>query len=197
MGNKTKVKLEDNIEVLKQDKDIISQKSNKLNVEEDNKKTSVEEIDSESLDTETKALIEKLQRDVEEYICVAKKIKAEFDNYRKRNESIIEKSKDEATDKVILDFIEVKDSIDAALMMIKDETSQKGVELINKQFVKVLEKYEIEEINPLNQPFNPELHDAIMQEENESKSGLVTQVFKKGYLKNKKVIRYATVKVAA
>jgi molecular chaperone GrpE len=80
--------------------------------------------------------------------------------------------------------------------MIKDETSQKGVELIKKQFTTILDKYEVEEINPINKPFNPELHDAIMQEENENQSGYVTQVFKKGYLKNKKVIRYAIVKVA-
>lgn len=161
-------------------------KLDSLNIETDDSKT----------DADNKNFIEKLQNEIEDYICVAKRIKAEFDNYRKRNENIIEKTKEDAIDKVILDFIEVNDSIDAALSMIKDETSQKGVELIKKQFTTILDKYEVEEINPINKPFNPELHDAIMQEENENQSGYVTQVFKKGYLKNKKVIRYAIVKVA-
>lgn len=142
-------------------------------------------------------VIERLESEINDYICVAQRIKAEFDNYRKRNDCLTEKVKENASEMVILDFLDILDSFDSALNLIEDEKSKAGVELILKQFQSVLRKYNVEEINPLDKPFDPELHNAIMPEKVEGKEGIVVQVLKKGYLRNKKVIRHAMVKVGA
>lgn len=86
--------------------------------------------------------------------------------------------------------------MEIALAMITDENTAKGVNLIYKQFMTVLEKYKVTEIPALNEDFNPEFHNAVMQVEDEENAGKVVEVLQKGYIREGKVLRYSMVKVA-
>ena len=74
----------------------------------------------------------------------------------------------------------------------------KGMEMVTKQFLDILGKLGIEEIEALDQPFDPTYHDAVMQveAENEDQRNKVVEVLLKGYKSKDKVIRYSMVKVA-
>ena len=88
------------------------------------------------------------------------------------------------------------DSVEIALVMISDEATKKGVELIKKQFVDLFSEYGVTEIDALGKEFDPAFHNAVMQVEDPENAGKVVEVIRKGYIRNGKVIRYAMVKVA-
>lgn len=128
-----------------------------------------------------------------------KRLAAEYDNYRKR--SI--KEKDEIYDICVADitdkFLPVLDNLDLALAnskSAKDEV-QKGIEMIHKQFIDTLTKLDVKEINSLGEEFDPNLHDAVMTvDDPEKQSGIIVDVFKKGYIYKDRVVRHSMVKVA-
>lgn len=123
---------------------------------------------------------------------------AEFDNFKKRTA----KEKDEiytfAKSNCVETILGVIDNFERALSTeCADETFKKGVEMIFNQFKDTLTKLGVEEIEALNQPFNPELHNAVNQVEDENfGENTVCQVFQKGYKIGDKVIRHSMVVVA-
>ncbi len=122
---------------------------------------------------------------------------AEFDNYKKRNAKLWADAFNEGVASVILKILPVGDNLDWALTLGLDEKTAEGIKGVRKKFDDVLNSLEIEEINPLGKPFDPNEAEAVMQvpaEEGEE-SDTVKQVFQKGYKKGEKIIRYATVSV--
>ncbi len=122
---------------------------------------------------------------------------AEFDNYKKRNAKLWSDAFNEGVASVILKILPVGDNLDWALTLGLDEKTEEGIKGVRKKFDDVLKSLEIEEINPLGKPFDPNEAEAVMQvpaEEGEE-SDTVKQVFQKGYKKGEKVIRYASVSV--
>lgn len=125
------------------------------------------------------------------------RLMADFQNYKKR----VEKEKSDifayANEKIVTQLLDVIDSFERALAVESaDEGFVEGMKMIFKQFMEVLEKSGLEEINALGEDFDPNFHNAIMMEDNpEYESGKVTLVMQKGYLLNKKVIRPSMVKV--
>ncbi|MDD4120152.1 MAG: nucleotide exchange factor GrpE [Clostridia bacterium] len=141
-------------------------------------------------------VIAQLNLKIDDYKFTAQRIQAEFENYRKRNEEIKNSIKSDTINEIIQEFLLVLDSINSALKIVQEGSAKEGINLIAKQFYSLLTKYEVEEIDPENEAFNPLFHNAVMQEENPEKVGTVVQVFQKGYKRKGKVIRFATVKVA-
>ncbi len=123
---------------------------------------------------------------------------AEFTNFKKRTEKEKTMIYSDATAFVIKNLLTVKDTLEiAAAAESKDEEYKKGVLLTLESFKTVFETLKVEEINPLGEPFNPELHNAVMTEENEEfGENTVSAVFQKGYKTGDKIIRPAMVKVA-
>jgi molecular chaperone GrpE len=123
---------------------------------------------------------------------------AEFDNYKKRTA----KEKDELYQYAKADCVEailgVIDNFERALdTQCSDENFKKGVEMIFTQFQNTLEKLGVEEIKALGEPFDPQVHNAVSQVEDENfGENIVSQVFQKGYKLGDKVIRHAMVVVA-
>lgn len=123
---------------------------------------------------------------------------AEFDNFKKRTA----KEKDEiftyAKTSCVEQILGVIDNFERALdTECSDETFKKGVEMIFNQFKDTLSKLGVEEISALNEPFNPELHNAVNQIEDENfGENTVCQVFQKGYKIGDKVVRHSMVVVA-
>lgn len=136
-------------------------------------------------------LNEQIKEDQDQYL----RLRAEFDNYRKRSTQDIDRQRIKGIELAIEAFFPSMDAIDKALSMFKDESVLKGIMLIKKQFETALNKLGVEEISPLDQEFNPEYHNAIMNEVNPEKIGIVTEVFQNGYRYKDTLLRPAMVKV--
>lgn len=123
---------------------------------------------------------------------------AEFDNYKKRTL----KEKDElavyAKGLCVKELLSVTDNFERGLEApCQDESYKKGMEMIFNQFTQTLAKLDVTEIDALNKPFDPELHNAINQVEDPAfEDNTVCEVLQKGYMLGEKVIRHAMVVVA-
>lgn len=125
-------------------------------------------------------------------------VKADGENIRRRAMDDIEKARKFALEKFSNELLAVKDSLDAALLIdATDVQSYKdGVEITAKQLGAVFDKFNIAEINPLGEKFDPNKHQAISMLENSGDPNTVTTVLQKGYTLNDRVLRPALVMVA-
>ena len=126
------------------------------------------------------------------------RLAAEYDNYRKRTAKEKESIWTDAKASVVTSFLPVYDNLERALKQdTADEAYKKGVEMTMTQLKEVLSKLGITEIPALCQPFDPNLHNAVMHVEDESLGeNTVAEVFQAGFQCGEKVIRFAMVKVA-
>ncbi len=125
-------------------------------------------------------------------------VKADGENIRRRAMDDIEKARKFALEKFSNELLAVKDSLDAALLIeAADVQSYKdGVEITAKQLGAVFDKFNIAEINPAGEKFDPNKHQAISMLENSGEPNTVTNVLQKGYTLNDRVLRPALVMVA-
>lgn len=123
---------------------------------------------------------------------------AEMENIRKRATRDVEQAHKYAIDRFANDLIGVKDSLELGLLASGDPaTLRAGTEATLKQLAKAFEKAGLSELDPLGQPFNPELHEAMaMQPSAEHVPDSVVQVVQKGYQLNGRLLRPARVIVA-
>lgn len=127
---------------------------------------------------------------------------AELDNVRRRAERDVANAHKYGLEKLARALLPVIDSLEQALQIevTADETVKsihEGVELTLKLLHSVLKQFAIEAIEPVGQPFDPECHEAMsMQPDNTVAPGTVLTVFQKGYLLNGRVIRPARVIVS-
>lgn len=125
------------------------------------------------------------------------RLRADFDNYRKRNAQIRTDSISDGKALVIAEILKPLDNFERALATdCSDEGFKSGMEMIYKMIASSLQSLGVEEIDASG-AFDPNVHEAVMQEESEDvKSGDIIAVLQKGYKLNGKVIRPAMVKVA-
>ena len=124
--------------------------------------------------------------------------KAEADNIRKRARGEIAAAHKFALETFASELLAVKDSLEAALAAENApvESMRSGAELTLKQLAGVFERFNLTEINPLGQKFDPHRHQAISAIEADAEPNTVVQVLQKGYLLHDRVIRPALVLVA-
>lgn len=122
-------------------------------------------------------------------------VTAEYENYRRRTQAQSAQRYTEGRNDVIASLFPIGDNLERALSSCTDENTKQGVEMVLAAFKKVLEGEGIEEINPINQPFDATYSEAIMAApcQDGEESGIVKQVYVKGYKKGEKVLRYAQV----
>ena len=144
------------------------------------------------------ARIAELEAALEEAKASVLYIKAEGENIRRRAMDDIDKARKFALEKFSNELLAVKDSLDAALLIeATDVKSYKdGVELTAKQLASVFDKFNIAEINPAGEKFDPNKHQAISMLENSGEPNTVINVLQKGYTLNDRVLRPALVMVA-
>lgn len=123
---------------------------------------------------------------------------SELENTRRRAERDVENAHKYSLEKFTNELIPVVDSLESALESLSQGGDHaEGLELTHKMFLDVLAKFSIKQINPVGEPFDPKLHEAMsMQESPDAKSGTVITVFQKGYLLYERVVRPARVIVA-
>lgn len=124
--------------------------------------------------------------------------KAEGENIRRRAFDDIDKARKYALEKFSGELLAVKDSMDAALNVDNAtvENYKNGVDLTAKQLAAVFEKFNIAEINPVGEKFDPNKHQAISTLESDAEPNTVISVLQKGYTLNERVLRPALVMVS-
>lgn len=124
---------------------------------------------------------------------------AEFDNFRKRTEREKQESVSLGTAAALQALLPAFDALKLAeAAPCSDENFKKGVELTLASFRSGLEKLGVRELNPLGEPFDPKLHNALFTEPaaEGQPSGVVTKVLQSGYIRGERVIRCAMVAVS-
>lgn len=168
-------------------------------------KTTEEVVEKEETTEENTEAVEeetaesKLERELKAKNDAYLRLAAEYENYRRRTTADKANIYADATAKAISEILPVGDSLDMALKSLENapEEYKKGIELINNQFKSTLEKLSVETFGEVGDEFNPELHNAVMQVEDESLGeNTIAQVFQKGYKTGDKIIRHAMVQVA-
>ncbi|HDN25546.1 MAG TPA: nucleotide exchange factor GrpE [Thioploca sp.] len=127
---------------------------------------------------------------------------AEYDNLQKRMVRDVDNARKYALEKFATELLAVKDSMELGIeAAAKPETNldsvREGMGLTLKMLVDTLSKFNINEINPIDEPFNPEWHEAMaMQPVPNVSDGIVLHVHQKGYELNERLLRPARVVVA-
>lgn len=123
---------------------------------------------------------------------------AEFENFRKRSEREKNEFFRYALNDIMKDLLPVVDNFDRALESGSEEVGVilEGVELIHKQFRDVLQKYGLKAIDQAGVAFDPQIHEAVIREENAEVPSHSVEILQKGYHLNDRLLRPAMVKVA-
>lgn len=122
---------------------------------------------------------------------------AEYDNFRKRTAKEREGLYADAYADLLIKILPVLDNLERAAQYSDAATVGQGVTMTLKSFIEVLGTLGITEIEALNKPFDPNLHNAVMHvEDDQYGESEVVEVLQKGYIRGDKVLRYAMVKVA-
>lgn len=153
---------------------------------------SMEEFDA------MKAQLAEAQSKTQEYLDAWQRERADFTNFRRRAEADAQQSYRYASGTTIKKFLTVMDDLERALAhRPSGDTWADGVELVYRKFQSVLDAEGLTRIDAEGKPFDPNLHEAIMQEPStEHESGTVIAVLQQGYMHGDRVLRPALVKVA-
>ena len=151
---------------------------------------------------EKKKTAKKLQEELDAMTAEAEEnkrkwyaVSAEYENYRRRTQNQAAQRYADGRNDVIAMLFPIGDNLERALAACQDENTKQGVDMVLKAYKKVLEGEGVEEIDPVGQPFDATYAEAIMAmpAEDGEESGIVKQVYVKGYKKGEKVLRYAQV----
>lgn len=155
-----------------------------------------------SVDSEGEA---KSEREVELETKIAKledlvlRRRADFDNYRRRQENEHQELARQTTGHVVEVLIPALDDLDRAVEAVRGEVSEdhlQGLLLVRRQILETLGKMGLEEIDALGQPFDPAFHEAIcMAKRPDLPPMIVTSVFQRGYTLGGKLLKPARVEV--
>jgi molecular chaperone GrpE len=164
-------------------------------VQEESFEGEVEVIDAQALALEASRKL--ADENHERYM----RVQADYDNFRRRSRQEKEDFAKYASSKLIEQLLPIVDNFERALaasQSAKDfDVLIKGIEMTAKQLEQVLASEGLKPIESVNQPFNPEFHQAIMQIESaEHEEGVIVEEVQKGYILKDKVIRPAMVKVS-
>jgi len=145
---------------------------------------------------ETAALKEELEAEQNKYL----RLLADYDNFKRRSQKDRQDAEKFRSQSLLVDLLPVLDNFDRALSVeTKSEESAsllKGVEMVQKSLIEAVKREGLEEIKALGEPFDPNFHQAVMQEKDETaEPGIVLMELQKGYTLKGRVLRPAMVKV--
>ena len=140
----------------------------------------------------------KTEQELEETVDRLKRVMAEFENYKKRNNKERDNLYNALLADIIAAFLPVVDNLEKAVQAeTQDENMKQGIELVVKQIQDIFTKFGVETIETIGKPFDPEIHEAVSMVQDETLGEkIVKEEFRKGYKLGLKVIRHAMVIVA-
>ena len=195
------VNSEENVETQNVDnsQDSVENTDNSEVNEDHLQEDSQEEVQTEDVDPKDEKIqeLEKLANDNEEKYL---RLYAEFENYKRRIRNENETNKKYQAQPVLTDILPTIDNIERALQIEGDDESfkslKKGVQMVHESLLRALKDNGLEEIESEGQEFDPNFHQAVVQDDNpDFNSGEITQELQKGYKLKDRVLRPSMVKV--
>lgn len=186
-----------------EDINIESENEEKINeTGEEERNEEISKKDENKLKKENRILKEELKNiasAADEIEDKYKRVCAEYDNYRKRTAKERETVYSDAYTDALRDILPVLDNLERALAFSsvseQNDKLTEGVKMTVNQFIDLLKRMGVESVGKIGDKFDPNLHNAVMHEENEElNENEITEVFQKGYKIGDRVIRYAMVK---
>lgn len=134
------------------------------------------------------------RKDEPDYLALAQRIQAEFENYRRRMADQLVIERQEGIVSVINVFLPCLDTFKEAKKSITDEKVLEGVNMIENKIMDALDRLEVERIEAVGQKFDPNFHDVIAVMHNENyDDDIILEEYQAGYKYKGKVIRYSKV----
>lgn len=200
--------MEDNKEMMNEeikteivDNEETTEKETVVNDETDKDESVTASEESENTEEDELDMIKKQNKKLQEELDATKdsllRLRAEYDNYRKRTTKEKEGIYSDAYVDVVKEILPIIDNLERAIAADGSlEDLKKGVEMTMKGCQDAFDKLGIEEIDATGE-FDPNFHNAVMHIEDENlDKNVVAEVFQKGYKKDNKIIRHTMVKVA-
>ena len=141
-----------------------------------------------------------LERERDQYLALAQRAQADFENYRKRAAKEVAAAGDRAKGNLVRELLPVVDNLERALASAGESEQHlaEGVRLVHSELIGLLQRNGIEAFDPTGEPFDPEVHEALStQPADGAEPGTVVGVMEKGYKLNGTVLRPARVMVSA
>ncbi len=141
-----------------------------------------------------------VQRERDEYLDLARRSQADFENYRKRAAREAALAGERAKSGLVRELLPVVDNLERALASAGESEQHlaEGVRLVHSELIAVLERNGVQQFDPSGERFDPGEHEALsMRPEDGAESGVVLDVVEKGYRANGTVLRPARVVVSA
>ena len=171
----------------------------KEKTKKDNAEEILEEVETAEAveDVKEESPEEKLAKELEAQKDMYLRLRAEYDNYRKRTQQEKLNIYADATAKAVEELLPLADSLIAAMNAPAAEGDAKGIELVSNQLFACLDKLNVKAFGEVGDEFNPEFHNAVSMTENpDLGKNALAAVFQKGFKLGDKVIRPAMVVVA-
>jgi molecular chaperone GrpE len=154
----------------------------------------------EKEEVEAEDPLARAHRERDEYLDLARRAQADFDNYRKRAAREAAAAGERAKGGLVRELLPIVDNLERALQSAADGEGHlaEGVRLVHSELVAVLERNGVQQFDPAGERFDPAEHEALsVRDEQGSESGLVLDVVEKGYRTNGAILRPARVVVSA
>ena len=152
----------------------------------------------EPVEQDLDELLTKVQAERDEYLALAQRTQADFENYRKRMGREVGAAENRGIAKVVKEILPALDTIELALQAAGDGEVADGFKLVRNEFLAALARVGIEPFSPEGEPFDPSLHEAMSQQSFDGvATGTVASVYQQGYRIDGTVLRPARVVVAA
>jgi molecular chaperone GrpE len=143
--------------------------------------------------------VARAQRERDEYLDLARRSQADFENYRKRAAKEAAAAGERAKGGLVRELLPVVDNLERALAsaQLGEQHLAEGVRLVHSELIAVLERNGVEQFDPKGESFDPTVHEALStRSEDGADSGVVLDVIEKGYKANGTVLRPARVVVS-
>jgi molecular chaperone GrpE len=159
-----------------------------------------QEILEEKEEAEAEDPLARVQRERDEYLDLARRSQADFENYRKRAAREATVAGERAKSGLVRELLPVVDNLERALTSAEasEQHLAEGVRLVHSELIAVLERNGVKQFDPSGERFDPGEHEALsMRPQDGAESGVVIDVVEKGYRANGTVLRPARVVVSA
>ena len=156
----------------------------------------------QAVEEDIAALLEEARAEADKHKDMALRVQADMENLRRRTRMDVESAHKYALEKFVNELIPVLDSMEMGMDAASKEDAsaesiKEGLDMTFKQFLDVMQKFDVARVDPKGEKFDPQLHEAMtMVPSPDHESNTVMEVFQKGYTLNERLVRAARVIVA-
>lgn len=171
------------------------------NLEEEMITEQPENVETENIETTPDTVpykdYEKLAKQTEQYLNLAKQLQADFENYKRNMQKIVKDKELDGVMKAASAIFPAIDSFKKARKIITDKSCISGIKMIEKQLLEALAGLKIIRVKTVGEKFDPNIHNAVMLVEDPNvESGTIVEELEAGYMYEDKVMRFSSVIVA-